>query len=117
MGEIKKPKFDWYETDEQIFLNILVKQIDPENIEIRFEPNKLYFFYRQPSKQLSQEQNSPPLELNLNLNGEIVPSKCKWKVSSVKVEIKMCKILKHRWGNLEVFYFFFPHNYILYYFR
>lgn len=109
MAEIKKPKFDWYETDEQIFLNILVKQIDPENIEIRFEPKKLYFFYRQSTKQENPEQNLFPLELNLNLNGEIVPLKCKWKVSSVKVEINMCKMLKHRWGNLEVFFYFYFH--------
>ena len=93
-----KPRYDWYETDQHIVLNILVKKMSPDAVSIQFEPQFIQFKY------VPKDNDGDDLmkELNLTLNGSISPSECSYHVSAVKAEIKMKKLVPNlRWGILE----------------
>lgn len=93
-----KPKFDWYESDQFVVLNILIKQIDPNAMTIKYEPKRFLFRY-EPNG--SDGDASTSYQLDLNLFGEIVPSESLYRVSSVKVEVKLHKVANARWSKLE----------------
>lgn len=95
--EPQRPKFDWYETDTAIVINVLVKKMAVEGVSVAFEPRSLLFKYSPPSN----AGDGQPLVLELKFPSSIVPSECSYKVGAVKAEIKLRKVANLRWGKLE----------------
>lgn len=96
------PRYDWYETDQFIVIGVMIKQIDKTKVHIDFQPRRLIFNY----KPVTENDNQKIFyELIFDLNDEIKPQESNWKVTSVKAEIKLCKVANYRWGKLEVTYF------------
>lgn len=113
MESAREPRYDWYETDKHVVINIFVKNMKPDLVSVRFEPKSVHFTYKNES-----DEN---YELNIDLNGKISVADSSYRVLSVKAEVKMSKIVNYRWGKLKVskvkftiycfiesmFYFFF----------
>ena len=95
----KKPRFDWYETDQLIVIGVMIKQIDKSKVHVEFQPRRIIFTYEH---QTENDNEKIHYELILDLNGEIIPSESNWKVTSVKAEIKLRKVANYRWQKLEV---------------
>nr|XP_046914863.1 protein SGT1 homolog [Dermatophagoides farinae] len=94
----KKPRFDWYETDQLIVIGVMIKQIDKSKVHVEFQPRRIIFTYEH---QTENDNEKIHYELILDLNGEIIPSESNWKVTSVKAEIKLRKVANYRWQKLE----------------
>lgn len=88
-----EPKYDWYETDQQVVINIMVKKVVEADLIVKCEPN--CFSFRYVDKSSDKEY-----ELKLNLFGEIVAVNCSHRVSPMKVEVKLCKASSGRWSKL-----------------
>ncbi|XP_017490341.1 PREDICTED: protein SGT1 homolog B-like [Rhagoletis zephyria] len=100
-----RPKFDWYETDSALVINVLVKRLAPESVSVAFEPRSLLFKYSGPPTSAASDGGdnfaSEPLELALNFPSSIIPGECSFRVSAVKAEVKLRKVANLRWGKLE----------------
>lgn len=96
--ETIRPKFDWYETDQQVVINVLIKNMQQDDVKVMFDVQQLSFAYHKPDHESDHQVLHA---LNINLNGQIVPDQCTLKVGAVKAEIKMKKAANYRWGKLE----------------
>jgi len=89
-----KPRYDWYQDNEKVVVNILVKGMSPENVSIQFAPRSVDFKYTGADGNV--------IELALALDGVINPSESTFRVSPVKAEIKLRKAVANlRWEKLE----------------
>ncbi|KAJ0182945.1 hypothetical protein K1T71_000921 [Dendrolimus kikuchii] len=94
--EISKPKIkhDWYQTDAQVVVTILIKNAQSDKVKVHYGDRSLSV-----SSPLSDTDNEYSLELELA--HEIVPSMCTYVVSPSKIEVKMRKKEGLRWTQLE----------------
>ena len=89
---------DWYQTESQVVIEIRVKKLKTEQVEVSFTSNALDVIIRFPEIEPS-EPNS--YCLNLQLSNPIVPEQSSYKVLSTKVELKLKKGEGIRWNALE----------------
>lgn len=88
-----KIKYDWYQTDNQIVLTVLIKNLKKEDVSIDFGSNALSCSAKLPS--------GSDYSLELDLAHEIVPAQSSYSVLGTKIEIKMKKAEGIRWSSLE----------------
>uniref|UniRef100_H2YYF6 CS domain-containing protein n=1 Tax=Ciona savignyi TaxID=51511 RepID=H2YYF6_CIOSA len=91
----ERPRFDWYQTDNQVVLSVLVKKAKKEYVTVEFTENTLDLSIEPSEEQPVQYQ------LSLNLFNPIVHEKCQTKYFSTKIECKMVKQDFNRWVSLE----------------
>ncbi|XP_056663412.1 protein SGT1 homolog [Monodelphis domestica] len=88
-----KIKYDWYQTESQVIITLMIKNIQKNNIKVEFSENELSAVVNLPS---GEDYN-----LKLSLLHPIVPEQSTFKILSTKIEIKMKKSEAVRWEKLE----------------
>ncbi|KAJ8387243.1 hypothetical protein AAFF_G00158660 [Aldrovandia affinis] len=86
-------KHDWYQTDSQVIVTIMVKNARKEDVSVTFEEKELTALVKAP---LGEDWC-----LTIPLLHPVVPQQSTFKVLSTKVEIKMKKTEAVRWDKLE----------------
>ncbi|XP_076839475.1 protein SGT1 homolog [Brachyhypopomus gauderio] len=86
-------KHDWYQTESQVTVTMMVKNVKKEDVRITIEEKQLKAEVKLPSGQ--------DYCLNVHLQHPVVPEQSTYKVLSTKVEIKMKKTEAIRWEKLE----------------
>uniref|UniRef100_A0A4W5NLM1 SGT1 homolog, MIS12 kinetochore complex assembly cochaperone n=1 Tax=Hucho hucho TaxID=62062 RepID=A0A4W5NLM1_9TELE len=86
-------KHDWYQTESQVIVTIMVKNVPKDGVNINFDERQLSAVVKLPSGE--------DFSLTVNLLHPIVPQHSTFKVLSTKVEIKMKKTEGTRWEKLE----------------
>ncbi|KAJ1114879.1 hypothetical protein NDU88_003109 [Pleurodeles waltl] len=88
-----KIKYDWYQTESQVIITIMVKNVDKNDVSIEFSDKELSALVRLPTGE--------DYSLKRVLLHPIVPEQSTFKVLSTKIEIKMKKTEALRWEKLE----------------
>uniref|UniRef100_A0A674HHT9 SGT1 homolog, MIS12 kinetochore complex assembly cochaperone n=1 Tax=Taeniopygia guttata TaxID=59729 RepID=A0A674HHT9_TAEGU len=88
-----KIKYDWYQTESQVIVTIMIKNAQKDDVSVQFLERKMNALVRLPSGE--------DFNLKLDLLHSIVPEQSTFKVLSTKVEIKMKKPEAVRWEKLE----------------
>ncbi|XP_031955744.1 protein SGT1 homolog [Corvus moneduloides] len=88
-----KIKYDWYQTESQVIVTIMIKNAQKDDVSVQFLEKKMNASVRLPSGE--------DFNLKLDLLHSIVPEQSTFKVLSTKVEIKMKKPEAVRWEKLE----------------
>uniref|UniRef100_A0A1B6MTK1 CS domain-containing protein n=1 Tax=Graphocephala atropunctata TaxID=36148 RepID=A0A1B6MTK1_9HEMI len=84
-----KPKYDWYQTDSHVTVNILIKNLSKDEVKVNFE---------EKSFTLNLPQGNT---FSLNLMKPIAPSQCNYRIMQTKVELKLKKLNEDSWTELE----------------
>ncbi|XP_020832684.1 protein SGT1 homolog isoform X2 [Phascolarctos cinereus] len=88
-----KIKYDWYQTESQVIVTLMIKNVQKNNINVVFSENELSAVVKLPSGE--------DYSLKLSLIHPIVPEQSTFKILSTKIEIKMKKSEAVRWEKLE----------------
>ncbi|NXR17924.1 SGT1 protein, partial [Cinclus mexicanus] len=91
--QISKGIYDWYQTESQVIVTIMIKNAQKDAVSVQFLERKMNASVRLPSGE--------DFNLKLDLLHSIVPEQSTFKVLSTKVEIKMKKPEAVRWEKLE----------------
>ncbi|XP_066562766.1 protein SGT1 homolog isoform X2 [Amia ocellicauda] len=86
-------KYDWYQTESQVIVTILVKNTTKDDVNIQFEERMLHAAIKLPSGE--------DFNLETHLLHPIDPQQSTFKILSSKIEIKMRKTEAIRWEKLE----------------
>jgi len=88
-----RTKLDWYQTEAQVVINILAKNIKQSDVEVKFETDKVHVKFAMPSGETYVR--------TLNLFKAINQEACSTKVMSTKIELRLKKEDGGSWTNLE----------------
>ncbi|KAM8959422.1 LOW QUALITY PROTEIN: protein SGT1 homolog [Lycaon pictus] len=88
-----KIKYDWYQTESQVIITLMIKNVQKNNVNVEFSEKELSALVKLPS---GEDYN-----LKLRLLHPIIPEQSTFKVLSTKIEIKMKKTEAVRWEKLE----------------
>ncbi|XP_075708417.1 protein SGT1 homolog isoform X2 [Rhinoderma darwinii] len=88
-----KYRHDWYQTESQVIITVMIKNVQKEDVHIKFAERQLTLNVNLPS---GENYN-----LTLVLFHSIAPEQCTYKILSTKIEIKMRKTEALRWDKLE----------------
>nr|DBA33029.1 TPA: hypothetical protein GDO54_000766 [Pyxicephalus adspersus] len=91
--QTSKYRHDWYQTESQVIVTLMIKNIQKNDVQIQFAERELNVNVKLPS---GENYN-----LMLFLLHSIVPDQSTFKVLSTKIEIKMKKTEAIRWDKLE----------------
>ncbi|PRD22220.1 UNVERIFIED_CONTAM: Sugt1 [Trichonephila clavipes] len=86
-------KYDWYQTESHVVLNVLVKNVKPENVRVDIIDSKLNC--------AAKHADDSDFSLALHLAHEIQTPQTRWKVLPSKIEIKLPKVESGMWKKLE----------------
>ncbi|XP_015233533.1 PREDICTED: protein SGT1 homolog isoform X1 [Cyprinodon variegatus] len=86
-------KHDWYQTESQVIVTIMAKNVPKDGVRINFTEREL-----SANIQMASGENC---DLHFHLLHPIVPQQSSFKVLTTKVEIKMKKTDAIRWEKLE----------------
>ncbi|KAM5288524.1 protein SGT1 homolog [Ctenodactylus gundi] len=88
-----KIKYDWYQTESQVIITLMIKNVQKNDVNVEFSEKELSALVKLPS---GEDYN-----LKLRLLHPIIPEQSTFKVLSTKIEIKMKKPEAIRWEKLE----------------
>lgn len=88
-----KIKYDWYQTESQVIITLMIKNVQKNDINVEFSEKELSALVKLPAED--------DYNLNLRLLHSIIPEQSMFKVLSTKIEIKMKKSEAVRWEKLE----------------
>uniref|UniRef100_A0A8C8U3R4 CS domain-containing protein n=1 Tax=Peromyscus maniculatus bairdii TaxID=230844 RepID=A0A8C8U3R4_PERMB len=88
-----KIKYDWYQTESQVIITLMIKNIQKNDINVEFSEKELPALVKLPS--------GDDYNLKLRLLHPVVPEQSMFKVFLTKIEIKMKKPEAVRWEKLE----------------
>ncbi|XP_075055888.1 protein SGT1 homolog [Mixophyes fleayi] len=91
--KMTKYRHDWYQTESQVIITVMIKNVQKEDVHIQFAERQLSVNVKLPSGE--------NYDLILFLFHYIVPDQSTFKVLSTKIEIKMKKTEVIRWDKLE----------------
>ncbi|CAH8487258.1 unnamed protein product [Dicrocoelium dendriticum] len=86
-------RFDWYQTDAEVCINYFRKNLKPEDVRVEFETDSVTIF-------AVTENGEEPLK-TFHLLHSVSKSDSSFRVSSVKVELRLRKLTAARWDRLE----------------
>ncbi|XP_053622162.1 protein SGT1 homolog [Plodia interpunctella] len=95
-GEPVKPriKHDWYQTDAQVVVTILLKNAPVDKVKVHYGERNLSVTSAMPG-------TDAEYSLEIELAHEVVPSMCSYTVTPSKIEVKLRKKEGLRWTLLE----------------
>ncbi|KAK2090481.1 Suppressor of G2 allele of SKP1 [Saguinus oedipus] len=88
-----KIKYDWYQTESQVVITLMIKNVQKNDVNVEFSKKQLSALVKLPS---GEDHN-----LKLELLHPIIPEQSTFKVLSTKIEIKLKKPEPVRWEKLE----------------
>lgn len=80
-------RHDWYQTDQKVVIDVLVKNANNRKCSVDIQPNHV-------------SVSGDDLELRLDLEHEIDTTKSSFRILSVKIEITLQKLVGDRWTSL-----------------
>ncbi|KAI1899176.1 hypothetical protein AGOR_G00058910 [Albula goreensis] len=86
-------KHDWYQTESQVIVTVMVKNAKKEDVSVNFEEKELTATVKVPTGE--------DWCLKIPLLHPVVPQQSTYRILSTKVEIKMKKTEAIRWEKLE----------------
>ncbi|XP_018601922.1 protein SGT1 homolog isoform X1 [Scleropages formosus] len=86
-------KHDWYQTESQVIVTVMVKNVRQEDVQVNIDERELTATIKLPSGE--------DFNLKFHLLHPVIPQQSTFKVLSTKVEIKMKKTEAIRWEKLE----------------
>uniref|UniRef100_A0A668VGE8 SGT1 homolog, MIS12 kinetochore complex assembly cochaperone n=1 Tax=Oreochromis aureus TaxID=47969 RepID=A0A668VGE8_OREAU len=86
-------KHDWYQTESQVIVTVMVKNVPKDGVHVSFMEKEMSATIQLPS--------GDNYNLNLHLLHPVVPQQSSFKILTSKVEIKMKKTEAVRWEKLE----------------
>jgi len=92
---VKAVKRDWYQTDSHVIINVLIKKVKADNVNVNYGKDSLEFSVAIPD-------TGATYELNLKLAKNIDPQSSAFKVTPSKIEIRLKKSDSSRWADLEL---------------
>lgn len=87
------PRHEWYQTDAKVVVTLLVKNVSPESVHVNFAKENVSISIKLPSNE--------DCNLNFNLSQPIVPEKCSFRVTPLKIELHLAKDSALKWDSLE----------------
>ncbi|XP_073470329.1 protein SGT1 homolog [Aquarana catesbeiana] len=93
MRKIPHYRHDWYQTESQIIITVMIKNVQKDDVHIEFAERELHVNVKLPTGEI--------YNLMLFLCHSVVPDQSTFKVLSTKIEIKMKKTEAIRWDKLE----------------
>lgn len=87
-----KIKEDWYQSETHVVINILVKNMKNEDVNISYDDQSVTVDLKLPDKQTC---------FMYKLSHPVVPSQSSHRVLSSKIEVKLKKVDGIRWEKLE----------------
>ncbi|XP_028913460.1 protein SGT1 homolog [Ornithorhynchus anatinus] len=88
-----KIKYDWYQTESQVIVTLMIKNVQKNDVNVQFSEKELSALVKLPT---GEDYN-----LKLALLHPIVPDQSTFRLLSTKIEIKMKKPEAVRWEKLE----------------
>ncbi|XP_069323300.1 protein SGT1 homolog isoform X2 [Eulemur rufifrons] len=88
-----KIKYDWYQTESQVIVTLMIKNVQKNDVNVEFSEKEL--------SALVKLSSGEDYNLKLRLLYPIIPEQSTFKVLSTKIEIKMKKPEAVRWETLE----------------
>ena len=92
-GGAPRVKHDWYQTDQDVVINVLAKSLAQEAVSVKIEASAIEVAATLPV--------GDPYHLQLRLLHPVLPNTSSWRVTPSKIEIKLRKAEVHRWAVLE----------------
>lgn len=89
-----KIKHDWYQTETTVVVEVRLKNLNKDQVEVTFEARSLSVTAKIPG-------SDSEYSLEIDLSHEVQPDKCSFKVMPSKLEVKMLKKDGIRWTVLE----------------
>mmetsp|Transcript_8900 Transcript_8900/g.11780 ORF Transcript_8900/g.11780 Transcript_8900/m.11780 type:complete len:379 (+) Transcript_8900:14-1150(+) len=86
-------KYQYYQTNDRVVISIMEKKCKEEDVTVDFSPTQL--------KVSLQKDGKTVTPINKTLYDEIVPEESSFRVSPVKVEIKLKKKTAYQWDDLH----------------
>ena len=86
-------KFDWYQTDTDVFINIYLKKLAEADLKLNLREETIDLVVEKP--------DTPRVEKFFNLTHQIVTESSTHKILSTKIEIKLRKKTGNFWSKLE----------------
>ncbi|CAH1403852.1 unnamed protein product [Nezara viridula] len=86
-------KLDWYQTETQVVLNVLAKNVDQDKLKVNFSDAEI-------DLNIALKDGSEH-EKTIYLLQDIVPDQCKYKVMPTKIEMRLPKKIGVHWSSLE----------------
>lgn len=80
-------RHDWYQTDQRVVIDVLVKNANRRNISVDIQPTHVLI-------------RGDDIEMDLDLAHEIDTPKSTFKIMTVKIEIILQKLVGERWSSL-----------------
>lgn len=80
-------RHDWYQTDQRVVIDVLVKNANNRNISVDIQSNHVLI-------------HGDDIDLELDLAHEIDTTKSTFKIMTVKIEIILQKLVGERWTSL-----------------
>lgn len=80
-------RHDWYQTEQKVVIDVLVKNAQNRNCSVDFQPKRVVI-------------RGDDLELDLNLLHEIDTTKSSFRTLTVKIEVTLQKLIGERWTSL-----------------
>lgn len=81
-------KHDWYQTEEKVVVNVMIKKAEELNCKVTIEQDRLLL------------EADGDIRLELHLCEPINVEKSTYKFGSVKVEVTLMKLVGTRWADL-----------------
>lgn len=81
-------RHDWYQSDQKVVINVLIKNAAEQNCKVDIQSDSVV---------VHGDNN---INLKLDLWHQINPTLSSYKISSVKIEISLAKLIGERWPSL-----------------
>lgn len=98
-----RPRINFYQNDEYVFCEVMVRNIRPGHVTINFRERELSFIYLQQKTPEDPAVKEALYELYIDLADVIVPKDSSYQISPMKATIKLKKaVVGGRWERLEL---------------
>ncbi|KAF8563469.1 hypothetical protein P879_06997 [Paragonimus westermani] len=87
-------KFDWYQSDREVCINCFRKNLNASDVKVSFEAQDVSIFLLAPS--------GDELLRRFHLAHPVSPEHCSYRVSPVKIELRLGKLTETKWNELEL---------------
>ncbi|KAG4067774.1 hypothetical protein HA402_005546 [Bradysia odoriphaga] len=81
-------RHDWYQTEEKVVVNVMIKKAEELNCKVTIEPDRLLI------------EADGDIRLEFHLCQSINAEKSFYKFGTVKVEVTLMKLIGQRWADL-----------------
>ncbi|XP_044763524.1 protein SGT1 homolog [Coccinella septempunctata] len=87
-------KHDWYQTETSVVITVLLKNLKEDQLAIKFSDKIVEL-------NIKAGEHNQEISKVFNLSHDIVPDQCSYRLTTVKIEIKLKKLEGYRWEKLE----------------